>query len=174
MRPLTYGSLFSGIGGFDLAFDRAGFSPAWQVEIDPTCQNILARHWPGVERHGDITTVDPASLGAVDAIVGGSPCQNLSMAGSRQGLAGPESRLFFEFVRIADSQPRAVVCWENVPGVFSVNGGRDFATVLGEFTGVTPEVPPGGWRNSGVAWGPKRVAAYGVPQRHQVRHILPS
>lgn len=85
---LTLGSLFAGIGGFDVAFEQAGFVTRWQVEIDKNATQILGRHWPTVPKWGDITTVDPADLEPVDVITFGSPCQDLSVAGKRAGLSG--------------------------------------------------------------------------------------
>jgi DNA (cytosine-5)-methyltransferase 1 len=96
MTSPTYGSLFSGAGGMDLGFDRAGESCSWQVEIDSDCQNVLARHWPAVPRHGDIRDVQPRDLDPFDVIVGGFPCQDISMAGKRTGLHGERSGLFWE------------------------------------------------------------------------------
>ena len=160
--PLRLGSLFSGIGGFDLAAEQAGLTVAWQVELNPQASAVLAHHWPEVPRHGDITTLDPGQLAPVDIICGGSPCQDLSLAGNRHGLAGQQSRLFWDFVRIADAFPRAPVVWENVPGVLSAYAGRDFALVLWGFTGFLPGVPAGGWRSAGVCTGPKRTVAWRV------------
>lgn len=109
---LTIGSLFSGIGGLELGLERAGLgSVAWQVEIDPFCRTVLAKHWPDVERHDDVRT---AKLSPVDIICGGFPCQDVSSAGARRGLAGPKSGLWREFRRIvAELRPRFVVV-ENV------------------------------------------------------------
>ncbi|MCL6562582.1 MAG: DNA cytosine methyltransferase [Firmicutes bacterium] len=173
--PVRIGSCFSGLGGIDLAFQLAGAEIAWQIEIDPAARDVLARHWPEVPRYEDITRVDPSELDPVDVIVGGSPCQDLSTAGRREGLAGEQSRLFFDFVRLADHFPRAVVVWENVPGALSSNDGEDFAAVLREITGHWPGVPAGGWRGAGFCWGPKRLAVwrvldaqhFGVPQRRR-------
>jgi DNA (cytosine-5)-methyltransferase 1 len=124
------GSLFAGIGGFDLAFERAGFRPAWQVEIDTHAQQVLARHWPDVTRHADIRDVGAHNLAPVDVITFGSPCQDLSVAGKRAGLAGARSGLFHEAVRvIRELRPRYAI-WENVPGALSSAGGRDFGTAL--------------------------------------------
>jgi len=171
---MNIGSLFAGLGGIDLAFEQAGFTPAWQVEIDPAATKILQRHWPEVPKYGDITHVDPADLSPVDVICGGSPCQSFSVAGQRAGLDGA-SGLFWHFIRIADSQPHAMVCWENVPGVLSSDHGYDFALILWAFTGYYPGIPTGGWRNSGVCVGRKRSIAWrildaqyaGVPQRRR-------
>ena len=97
---MKVGSLFSGVGGIDLAFERAGFTVAWQVEWNKDAQSVLRRHWPHVPLYGDITTVDPTELDPVDVIAFGSPCQDLSVAGKRAGLGGERSGLFYEAIRI--------------------------------------------------------------------------
>ena len=181
-RDLTLGSLFSGIGGFELGMGRAGFRPLFQVEIDPFCQKVLSRHWPGVTRYGDIKTVDANILPKPDVLVGGFPCQDLSVAGKRKGLAGERSGLFFEFLRIADSMPAAWVLVENVPGLLSSADGADFATILGDLSGFFPVKPEDGWRNSGVCVGPKGCVAwrmldaqyFGVAQRRRRVFIVRS
>jgi len=115
-RP-TFGSLFSGIGGFDAGLEAAGWACAFQVEVDPFCTKVLERHWPHVPRHRDIRGVTPTDLAAVDLLCGGFPCQDLSVAGRRAGLAGARSGLFFEFVRVAtELRPRWLLL-ENVPGL---------------------------------------------------------
>ena len=117
----TVGSLFSGVGGLDLGLERAGWDVRWQVEIDDYRRQTLARHWPDVQRHGDITAVDAADLERVDLVCGGFPCQDLSVAGKRSGLAGERSGLFWEIVRILGAshvRPRWLLL-ENVPGLLS-------------------------------------------------------
>ena len=179
---MRYGSLFSGIGGFDLGLDRAGMQCAWQCEIEPFPVRVLERHWPDVPKHGDIREVDPHGLERTDLICGGSPCQDVSVAGKRTGLAGERSGLFFEFVRIADAVSPKWLLFENVPGLLSSNKGEDFAVVLEEITGYRPAVPTDGWRNSGVCVGPKRGAAwrvldaqyFGVAQRRRRVFIVAS
>jgi DNA (cytosine-5)-methyltransferase 1 len=147
MRPmkrprLTFGSLFAGVGGFDLGFERAGLCCRWQVELDPACRAVLARHWPGVTRFTDVREVGKHNLPPVAVIVGGFPCQDLSVAGKRQGLLGDRSSLFYEMTRIAhELRPRLLV-WENVPGLLTSDGGRDFARVLLELGRVGFH---GGW-----------------------------
>jgi len=127
---MTHGSLFSGIGGFDLGLERAGMVCKWQVEIDNACQSVLATHWPGIPRYGDIHDVGRHNLEEVDVITGGFPCQDLSCAGKRKGLAGERSKLFFEYARvIREIRPPWIVV-ENVPGLFSSNKGEDFVVVL--------------------------------------------
>ena len=129
-QPLRYLSLFSGIGGFDLGFDRAGMVCAGQVEFDEKARAVLAKHWPDVPRLNDVREVNGDEFGSIDLICGGFPCQDVSVAGRRAGLAGERSGLWFEFHRLIDRvRPRWAV-FENVPGLLSSNGGRDFAVIL--------------------------------------------
>lgn len=127
---MTHGSLFAGIGGFDLGFERVGLRTIWQVEIDPFCRRVLARHFPDSERFTDIKQCSAANLKAVDVITAGVPCQDVSVAGRRAGLAGERTGLFYEFARILRELRPAWFVFENVPGLFSSNRGRDFAEVL--------------------------------------------
>jgi DNA (cytosine-5)-methyltransferase 1 len=112
---LTIGSLFSGIGGLDLGLEWAGLGPTlWQVEISEPCRRVLARHWPEAKRYEDVRSVGAPTLAPVDLICGGFPCQDISSAGKRAGLAGARSGLWYEFARIlAECRPRFVVI-ENV------------------------------------------------------------
>ena len=127
---LSYGSLFSGAGGADIGFERAGLECRWQCEIDPQASAVLAKHWPKVKRFGDIREVGQKDLGAVDVVVGGFPCQGFSIAGKGEGLRDDRSGLFYELLRVVRlCRPRFVV-WENVPGLLSSDGGRDFGRVL--------------------------------------------
>jgi DNA (cytosine-5)-methyltransferase 1 len=129
------GSLFAGIGGFDLGFEREGFTTSWAVEIDQKAQAVLRRHFPSAALHDDVCQVGAHNLGPVDVVTFGSPCQDLSVAGKRAGLAGERSGLFHESARIirelrsAYGKPDFAI-WENVPGAFSSNAGRDFAAVI--------------------------------------------
>lgn len=125
---MRVGSLFSGIGGFDLGLERAGMEIVWQVEIDPYCQRVLARHWPDVPRHGEVRELDPAVLGRADLICGGFPCQPVSLAGRRLGQAD-DRWLWPEFARIVRGVRPRYVLVENVPGLLSVGGMGD---VLGD------------------------------------------
>jgi DNA (cytosine-5)-methyltransferase 1 len=128
---LTVGSLFSGIGGFDLGFERAGFEIRWQVEIDPFCQSVLAKHWPHVKRYGDIQAVG-GELERVDVICGGFPCQDISVAGSGDGLSGDRSGLWRDFGRLlGELRPRFIVV-ENVAALL-VRGIED---VIGELARI--------------------------------------
>lgn len=133
----TFGSLFAGIGGFDMGMEQAGWQCNFQVEWDGHCQSVLQRHWPQVPRWGDVSTVNGAEIPAVDCIIFGSPCQDLSTAGKQQGLTGNRSSLFFEAIRIIKEMRNATngsfpkwSIWENVAGAMSSNKGADFGQVL--------------------------------------------
>lgn len=135
LRALRYGSLFSGIDGIGLAADRVGMQCTFQVEkLAHLRTGPLARHWPDVPKFDDVATVTKEKLGdaaRIDVLVGGFPCQDLSVAGGRRGLAGERSFLWWHFARlVAELAPRWVLV-ENVDGLLSSNGGRDMGTVLG-------------------------------------------
>jgi len=125
---MKFGSLFSGIGGFDLGFERAGMTCSWQCEIDKSCQSLLSRKF-GVKIYDDVRTIT-RDAEPVDVICGGFPCQDVSIAGKRAGLVGERSGLWFEFYRILQELKPGWVVIENVPGLLSSNGGKDFATIL--------------------------------------------
>jgi DNA (cytosine-5)-methyltransferase 1 len=180
---LTYGSLFAGVGGFDLGFDAAGMLCRWQCEIDRNCRKLLASRWPHAKIYEDVRTLRARVIELVDVICGGSPCTDLSVAGRRAGMAGERSGLFFEMVRICKQMRRRggarFVVWENVDGAFSSNGGRDFAAVLRAFTGLQVEVPADGWGRAGFvktpfpawrwncAWRVLDAQHFGIPQRRR-------
>jgi DNA (cytosine-5)-methyltransferase 1 len=124
---MTFGSLFAGIGGFDLGLERAGMECRWQVEIDPFCQKVLAKHWPDVKRYGDIREVGD-NLERVDLICGGFPCQDISVAGPRVGLAGERSGLWSEYLRLVRLVRPRFVLVENVAALL----GRGMARVVGD------------------------------------------
>ena len=127
MNPITFGSLFAGIGGIDLGFERCGMECRWQVEINDYAQKVLAKHWPKVHRERDIRECSARNLDWVDVIAGGFPCQDISYAGLGAGLDGERSGLFFEAVRLVrELQPRAVVL-ENVAALLT----RGLDRVLG-------------------------------------------
>ena len=126
MSKYTVGSLFSGIGGLDLGFERAGFTIAWQVENDTFCNKVLAKNFPLAQRYGDIRTVRSHDLSPVDALIGGFPCQDVSDAGSRTGLEGERSGLWSEFARLVRELQPKYVCVENVAALLY----RGFDTVL--------------------------------------------
>ncbi|MEO6889876.1 MAG: DNA (cytosine-5-)-methyltransferase [Ktedonobacteraceae bacterium] len=127
---MTVGSLFAGIGGFDLGMERSGgFEIAWQIEIDPFCQKVLAKHWPDVARYGDIRECGAHNLAPVDVLCGGFPCQPHSSAGKRQ--ASKDDRdLWPEFARLIRELTPQWVLAENVVGLLSSEGGCFFGTVL--------------------------------------------
>jgi len=113
---MRFGSLFAGIGGFDLGLERAGMECVWQVEIDPYCQKVLAKHWPQVKRYDDVRECGEHNLETVDLICGGFPCQPHSVAGKRRG-AVDDRNLWPEYRRVlAELRPRWVL-GENVPGI---------------------------------------------------------
>jgi DNA-cytosine methyltransferase len=129
MSSLTFGSLFSGIGGIDLGLDRAGFICEWQVENDPFCTKVLQKHWPNVTRYGDIRTIDVSTLARVDLIAGGMPCTPHSLAGKRNASAD-ERDLWPEFYRIVrELKPRWVLV-ENVLGLLSSEDNRFYGGIL--------------------------------------------
>jgi site-specific DNA-cytosine methylase len=121
MKP-TVGSLFAGIGGFDLGFTRAGFDVSWQVEIDSWCRKVLAKHFPESERFEDVRTVGKHNLSRVDVIVGGFPCQDISNAGLRAGIGGERSGLWGEYARIIGELRPHFVLVENVGALLSSKG----------------------------------------------------
>lgn len=129
---MTFGSLFSGIGGMDLGLERAGMECRWQVEIDPFCQRVLEKHWPKVKRYGDISGVDAENLQRVDVIAGGFPCQDVSDAGFCAGLSGSRSSLWGEMLRCVCVVRPAFVLVENVAALSH----RGLAEVLGCFSEV--------------------------------------
>jgi len=117
------GSLFSGVGGLELGLERAGMEVVWQAEADKQARSVLKKHWPNVYQFEDVKDVRDAR--PVDVICGGFPCQDLSVAGKRKGMAGERSGLWWEFHRIiSECKPRWVVV-ENVPGLLSSNEGKD-------------------------------------------------
>lgn len=127
---MTVGSLFAGIGGFDLGFERSGFEVRWQVEQDGKAQSVLSARFPTARLYNDVRTVGVENLEPVDVICGGFPCQDVSVAGKREGLGGERTGLFWEAVRIIDELKPKYAVLENVPGLLSSRGGRDFHTVL--------------------------------------------
>ena len=131
MSKFRYGSVCSGIEAATAAWHPLGWEPAFFSEIEPFPRAVLAHHYPDVPLHGDFTTIEGDEYGAIDLLVGGTPCQSFSVAGLRGGLDDDRGNLALEFLRLADrTRPRWLV-WENVPGVLSSNGGRDFGAILG-------------------------------------------
>lgn len=130
----TFGSLFAGIGGIDLGFERAGLNCKWQVEIDKYANRVLEKHWPNVNRWDDVCTFPPDDNRDwnVDIIAGGFPCQDISFAGKGEGLEGQRSGLFYEIIRLARQlKPKAIVL-ENVAALLN----RGLGSVLGELAEI--------------------------------------
>lgn len=149
---LTVGSLFAGIGGFDLGFERAGFDIRWQVELDPFCRAVLEKHWPTVRRYDDVRQVG-AELEPVNVLCGGFPCQDISWAGSGQGLSGDRSGLWWEFARLIRLLRPDWVVVENVSALLV----RGLADVLGELAGYGFD----------AEWGRLSACAMGAPHVRQ-------
>lgn len=175
---LRLGSLFDGIGGFPLSAVRNGILPVWASEIEPFPIQVTKQMFPEMLHVGDITKLKGTELPAVDIITGGSPCQDLSIAGKRAGLSGERSGLFMEQIRIVKEMrktdakrqrgnetanpcgivPRFMV-WENVPGAFSSSNGEDFRAVLEEICRIAdhtvsvPRPPAGRWKSAGAILG---------------------
>ena len=161
---LSFGSLFSGIGGLDKGLDDAGLECAWQCEIDKAARSVLAKHWPNVPCYEDVKNVRRDNVSAVDLICGGFPCQDVSVAGKRAGLAGERSGLWFEFRRVVEElRPKWVVV-ENVPGLLSSNGGADFAVILRGLVEC----------GYGVCWRILDAQYFGVAQRRRRVFIVGS
>ena len=163
-------SLFAGIGGFDLALERAGIQVVASVEIDKKAQAILARHFPNAKQFNDVEEVTGEQLilagfnPANGIITGGFPCQDLSVAGKRAGLAGKRSGLFWEICRLIDETGSQTVILENVYGLLSSNNGRDMAVVL-------EALVKRGYR---VAWRVLDAQYFGIPQRRRRVFIVAS
>ncbi len=171
-QELILGSLFDGIGGFPLAAFHCGVKPIWASEIEAFPIEVTRSRFPDMIHVGDITKLDGAKLPPVDIICGGSPCQDLSVAGARAGLAGARSGLFMEQTRITKEMRNADIlrgrsgifirprflCWENVPGAFSSGEpkGEDFRIVLEEIVRIKcgtlsiPRPDTGKWESAGV------------------------
>lgn len=154
-RP-TFLSLFSGAGGLDLGLHRAGWTCVAQVEADAYRRSVLARHWPDIPQHDDVTTFNPEGIHA-ELIAGGFPCQDVSVAGRRAGLAGERTGLFWHALRIVESVRPRWVLLENVVGLLTSNGGRDFEVVVRALADV----------GYGVAWRVLDSRFFGVPQRRR-------
>ena len=190
-RNLTLGSLFDGSAGFPLGGLISGITPMWASEIEPFPVRVTTKRLPQMEHLGDITSLKGSELTPVDIITFGSPCQDMSVAGKRDGLGGSRSSLFYEAIRIIKEMreatngkcPRFIV-WENVPGAFSSNKGEDFRAVLEEICKVKDEqvsVPkPSKWENAGeilgdgysVAWRLYDAQFWGVPQRRKRIYLV--
>ena len=153
---MRYLSVCSGVGTDHIAWEGLGWECVGFAEIEPFASAVLAHHYPGVPNHGDFTKI-PAEIGPIDLLVGGTPCQSFSVAGQRLGLDDPRGNLTLEFARLARRLRARWIVWENVPGVLSSDGGRDFAAILTAF------------RECGysVCYRVLDAQHYGVPQRRR-------
>ena len=128
---MNYGSVCSGIEAATVAWHPLGWKPVFFSEIDKNASAVLGHHYPEVPNLGDMTKFREWPDAVIDVLVGGTPCQSFSVAGLRKGMADPRGNLALTYLAIADRyRPRWLV-WENVPGVLSSNGGRDFGAILG-------------------------------------------
>ena len=190
-NKLTLGSLFDGSGGFPLGGLISGITPIWASEIEPFPIRVTTKRFPFMKHYGDVSKMNGADVEPVDIITFGSPCQDMSIAGRREGLDGSRSSLFYEAVRIVKEMrcatngryPRYIV-WENVPGAFSSNKGADFQSVLEEVCSVkgyeihTPR--PEKWPTAGeivaddfsLAWRVFDAQYWGVPQRRKRIYLV--
>jgi DNA (cytosine-5)-methyltransferase 1 len=163
MDKLTGVSLFAGVGGFDLAMERNSVDVVANVEIDKQCQQVLAKHFPNAKQFSDITDVKGSDLIAAGfkssrgIITGGFPCQDLSVAGKRRGLAGERSGLFWEIARLIEETQTEWFILENVPGLLTSNKGRDFGVVIGTMADI----------GYSLAWRVLDAQHFGVPQRRR-------
>ena len=160
MTVLKLGSLFDGIGVFPLAAVHCGMEPVWASEIEARPISITKRHFPDMLHLGDITKISGAEIPPVDVITFGSPCQDLSQIGTRNGFSGKKSSLFYQAMRIIEEMRYATngrypafTVWENVAGAFSSNDRLDFAAMLSAFTGAEVSVPSRGWAHAGMVRG---------------------
>ena len=190
-NKLTLGSLFDGSGGFPLGGLISGITPVWASEIEPFPIRVTTKRLPFMKHYGDVSKMNGADIEPVDIITFGSPCQDMSIAGRREGLDGSRSSLFYEAIRIVKEMrcktngryPRYII-WENVPGAFSSNKGADFQSVLEEVCSVkgyeihTPR--PEKWPVAGeivaddfsLAWRVFDAQYWGVPQRRKRIYLI--
>ena len=167
---ITLGSLFDGIGVFPLAASRHGITPVWASEIIPDAISITKRHFPEMVHLGDITKLDGGKIPAVHVITFGSPCQNLSSIGPRDGLAGAKSSLFYQAIRIIEEMRDAsgglypaIAVWENVVGAMLSSDKRDYLAVLKSFAGTEVSMPDSGhWADAGMVRGRRCDLAWRV------------
>lgn len=162
---MKFGSLFSGVEGFGVGLERAGMECIGQVEQDKQCLSVLARHWPNVKRVTDVRKVNRRTFPVrPDLICGGFPCQDLSVAGRRDGLAGKRSGLFWEMRRVIQAYLPPWFLVENVPGLLSSQEGRDFGLVIASLVEL----------GYGVAWRVLDSQYFGLAQRRERVFIVGS
>ena len=167
---MKFVSLFAGVGGFDLGLTRSGHQCVGQVEIDKHARSVLDLQFPEIPKHDDVTTAidwaDEIGLtGNIDLVCGGFPCQDLSVAGKRAGLAGARSGLFYDALRFATHTKAETIILENVPGLLSSNQGRDFGAVL-------TALADSGYSN--IEWRLLDSQFFGVPQRRRRVFVVAS
>nr|UWG76497.1 MAG: C-5 cytosine-specific DNA methylase [Bacteriophage sp.] len=190
-QKLTLGSLFDGSGGFPLGGLLSGITPVWASEIEPFPIRVTTKRLPFMKHYGDVAKMDGGKIEPVDIITFGSPCQDMSIAGRREGLDGSRSSLFYEAVRIVKEMrcatdgryPRYIV-WENVPGAFSSNKGADFQSVLEKICSIKgyeiDPARPAKWPAAGeivaddfsLAWRVFDAQYWGVPQRRKRIYLV--
>lgn len=156
-KPLRYLSVCSGIEAATVAWHPLGFEAAGFSEIEPFARAVLSHHYPDVPLHGDFTELKENDYGAIDLLVGGTPCQSFSIAGLRKGFADDRGNLALGFIRLAQSAKPRWVVWENVPGVLSIDRGRTFGTFLGALAEC----------GYGFAYRVLDAQYFGVPQRRR-------
>lgn len=166
---MRYLSLFSGMEAAHLAWSPLGWTCVGVAETAPAPRALLCHHLPDLPNLGSVTDITDdhiAALGPFDVVIGGSPCQDLSVAGRRAGLAGARSSLFHHQMRIFNAARHFCgarwLIWENVPGAFSSNKGRDFAVVVGAMAGCDLPVPSNGWGSEGIALGDNGLVEWSV------------
>ena len=170
---MTLGSLFDGLGTWQLAAVRNGIKPLWSSEIEKFPLAVTARHFPDTIQLGDINRITDAPK--VDIITAGSPCQDISIAGKRSGIRGERSGLFFRATELVRRINPEFFIWENVPNVLNIRGGQDFAAVLSEITATDVPIPGHGFANAGVvdfvggqlAWRICDAQRFGLAQRRK-------
>lgn len=193
---MKYGSVCSGIEAASKAWEPLGWKPAWFSEIEPFPSAVLAHHWPEVTNLGDMTKIaDAVRTGgaeAPDVLVGGTPCQEFSIAGLREGLSDDRGQLTLSYVELANAidakrrergEPEAIIVWENVPGVLSSKDNA-FGCFLAGLAGESSELQPAGgkWTHAGCVSGPERFIAwrvldaqfFGVAQRRRRVFVVAS
>ena len=192
-KTLTLGSLFDGSGGFPLGGLLASITPVWASEIEPFPIRVTTKRLPFMKHYGDISQMDGGKIEPVDIITFGSPCTDMSIAGRRAGLDGRQSSLFYEAIRIikemrcaTDGKYPRWICWENVPGSYSSNKGKDFQSVLEAVIGIAepnaqvPMPEKARWPYADLYMGDGWSVAYrtldaqywGVPQRRRRIYLV--
>lgn len=190
---MTIGSLFDGSGGFPLGGTFAGMETKWSCELEPFPIRVTTKRFSGVKHYGDVSAMRGAEVESVDIITFGSPCQDMSLAGKREGLDGSRSVLFHQAIRIIREMREATngeypkyAVWENVKGCLSSNKGEDFRRVIEEFCKIkesdisVPRPEKGRWQNAGlvmaddysIGWRLFDAQYWGTPQRRERIYLV--